>query len=77
MLLAQPTFRRNEVMFAVAGVALAVLMGWWWHTDFTGMAGVIWFVVVTGVGLAYGTVLWTVNHTFIRIFRGHIRINVH
>ena len=77
ILLAQPTFRRNEVMFAVAGVSLAVLTGWWWHTDFTGMAGVIWLVVVTGVGLVYGTVLWTVNRTFIRIFRGHIRINVH
>lgn len=76
MLLAQPTFRRNEVMFAVAGVSLAVLTGWSWHTDFTGMAGVIWLVVVTGVGLVYGTVLWMVNRTFIRIFRGRIRANV-
>ncbi|KAA8817712.1 hypothetical protein EMB92_04045 [Bifidobacterium callitrichos] len=76
MLLAQPTFRRNEVMFAVAGVSLAVLTGWWWHTDFTGMAGVIWLVVVAVVGLVYGTVLWTVNRTFVRVFCGRIRANV-
>ena len=55
MLLAQPTFRRNEVMFVVAGVSLAILTGWWWHTDFTGRAGVIRLVVVTGVGLVYGS----------------------
>ena len=76
MLLAQPTFRRNEAMFAVAGVVLAVLTGWWWHADFTGMAGVIWLVVVAGVGLVYGTVLWAVNRMLIRVFYGRIRSNV-
>ena len=76
MLLAQPTFRRNEVMFAVAGVSLAALTGWWWHTDFTGVAGVIWLAVVTVVGLVYGTVLWAVNRTFARVFCGRIRTNV-
>lgn len=76
MLLAQPTFRRNEVMFVVAGVSLAILTGWWWHTDFTGRAGAIWLVVVTGVGLVYGTVLWAVNRMLIRVVCGRIRANV-
>ena len=75
MLSAQPTFRRNEVMFVVTGGLVAILTGWG-RMDLVSSAGVVWLLTVTGVGLTYGTVLWAVNRTFIRVFRGRIWTNV-
>lgn len=60
-LLLRPLLWRNVLSFATVSMLTAALTGWQNHMDFIGIASVLWVLVVTGVGLVYGSVLWAVN----------------